>query len=175
VGLDRDALVDHLASYATYHRVRANIVTHALGLPMIALGGLAFLSRFGLGASGLWTPALVTAIATSLYYLSLDLGFGITLTLVSLVLVLAGRLIAALPPGAWILSCVALIGAGTLLQFLGHYFEGRRPAFIDDLRSTLIGPLFILADAAFALGLRRPLRDEIERRAGPLRARAGAA
>jgi uncharacterized membrane protein YGL010W len=40
-----------------------------------------------------------------------------------------------------------------------------------------VGPLFVAAEAAFLLGLRRALRAEVERRAGPtvIRARRGAA
>jgi len=55
------------------------------------------------------------------------------------------------------------------LQFLGHYFEGRKPAFLDDLRGLLDGPLFLVAETAFALGLSPELREEVERRAGPTR------
>jgi uncharacterized membrane protein YGL010W len=47
------------------------------------------------------------------------------------------------------------------LQFLGHVWEGRKPAFVDDLMSLSIGPLFIAAECAFALGLMRTLRTRI--------------
>src|SRR5690606_25492922 len=49
----------------------------------------------------------------------------------------------------------------------GHYWEGRKPAFVDDIIGLIIGPLFVVAEAGFAFGLREDLAREIERRAGP--------
>ena len=60
-------------------------------------------------------------------------------------------------------------------QFIGHYFEGRKPAFVDDLTGLIIGPLFVAAELGFMLGLREPLRLAIEARVGPVRLRDSAA
>lgn len=49
---------------------------------------------------------------------------------------------------------------------MGHYFEGRKPAFVDDLIGLLIGPLFIAAEAGFLLGLRKDVEAEVNVRAG---------
>jgi uncharacterized membrane protein YGL010W len=38
-------------------------------------------------------------------------------------------------------------------QFVGHKFEGRSPAFLDDLRSLLIGPAWILGFIYRRLGI----------------------
>jgi uncharacterized membrane protein YGL010W len=48
-----------------------------------------------------------------------------------------------------------------IIQFIGHAFEGRKPAFLDDLKSLLVGPLFVVAELAFMLGLRRELEAAI--------------
>ncbi|MDI9730509.1 DUF962 domain-containing protein, partial [Stutzerimonas stutzeri] len=53
------------------------------------------------------------------------------------------------------------------MQFVGHYFEGRKPAFVDDLSGLIIGPLFVAAELGLMLGLREPLRLAIEARVGP--------
>ena len=60
---------------------------------------------------------------------------------------------------------------GWILQFIGHYWEGRKPAFVDDILGLVIGPLFILAEATFALGFRREVLHAIEQIAGPPRSR----
>jgi uncharacterized membrane protein YGL010W len=60
-----------------------------------------------------------------------------------------------------------LFVGGWALQFLGHKFEGKKPAFLDDLASLLIGPLFIATEVLFALGKATELQAEIERVAGP--------
>jgi uncharacterized membrane protein YGL010W len=56
---------------------------------------------------------------------------------------------------------------GWLIQFVGHYYEGRKPAFVDDLMGLAVGPLFVVAELAFLLGLRSELREAVELRAGP--------
>ena len=56
-----------------------------------------------------------------------------------------------------------------MIQFIGHFYEGRKPAFVDDLVGLVIGPLFVVAEAGFLLGLRRALQHEIEARVGPVR------
>jgi len=81
----------------------------------------------------------------------------------------AGTAIAALPLPLWAGATAGLFVGGWALQFLGHYFEGKKPAFMDDVRGLLDGPLFLVAEVAFKLGLSPALREEVERRAGPTR------
>ena len=55
-----------------------------------------------------------------------------------------------------------------------HYVTSTRREYFGMLRSgmgagLIVGPLFVVAEAGFALGWRAPLREAIERRAGPLR------
>jgi uncharacterized membrane protein YGL010W len=38
-------------------------------------------------------------------------------------------------------------------QFIGHAIEGRKPAFVDDLRSFLVAPAWLLGDLYRRLGL----------------------
>jgi uncharacterized membrane protein YGL010W len=54
-----------------------------------------------------------------------------------------------------------------VIQFIGHWYEGRKPAFVDDIIGLLVGPMFITAEALFAFGWNRSMLAEIERRAGP--------
>ena len=56
---------------------------------------------------------------------------------------------------------------GWVIQFIGHWYEGKKPAFVDDLVGLLVGPMFIVAEAMFALGWNRSLLAEIEERVGP--------
>jgi uncharacterized membrane protein YGL010W len=64
---------------------------------------------------------------------------------------------------------VALFVVGWVLQFIGHYFEGRKPAFVDDIVGLLVGPMFVVGEAMMALGLLGRLHRAIDRQAGPLR------
>src|SRR5512139_2228629 len=160
------SLVDRLASYADYHRDKRNIATHFVGIPMILVGTQATLARIGIGPLNAAVGA--TALATR-YYRSLDPTFGAAMGAVLGATCAMGTTIAALPLPLWAGAAAGLFVGGWALQFLGHYFEGRKPAFLDDIKGLMDGPLFLVAEVAFALGLSPELRAEVERRAGPTR------
>jgi len=168
-------LNDHLANYAAYHRDRRNIAIHSIGIPLIVLAVAAILSRpryvndvFPV------SPALVLFGIATAFYLRLDLRFGLGMAGVSMVSLAFGAWAAAQSQAMWLGAGLGLFLLGWTLQFVGHYWEGRKPAFVDDLMGLAIGPLFILAEAAFALGLRPEVQRHVESVAGPPRAgRAG--
>lgn len=160
------ALVDRLVSYAQYHRDKRNIATHFVGIPMIVVGTQAALAKIGIGP--LNAAAAATGLATR-YYRALDPTYGNVMAGVLAATAAAGTAIAALPAPLWAGTTAGLIVGGWAFQFLGHYFEGKKPAFLDDLRGLLDGPLFLVAEVAFALGRSPELRAEVERQAGPTR------
>ncbi len=160
------SLVDRLASYAEYHRDKRNIATHFVGIPMIVIGTQAGLAKFGIGPIN--AAAGATALATR-YYRALDPTYGNIMGAVLAATAGLGTAIAAMPLPMWAGATAGLFVGGWAIQFLGHYFEGKKPAFLDDIKGLLDGPLFLVAETAFALGLSPELREEVERRAGPTR------
>lgn len=160
------SLVDRLASYAEYHRDKRNIATHFVGIPMILVGTQATLAKIGIGPFNAAVGA--TALATR-YYRAIDPTYGTVMAAVLGATCAVGTAIAALPLPLWAGAAGSLFIGGWALQFVGHLFEGKKPAFLDDLRGLLDGPLFLVAEIAFALGLSPELREQIERRAGPTR------
>jgi uncharacterized membrane protein YGL010W len=161
-------LVEQLTMYANYHRDRRNIATHFVGIPMIVVSITALLARPSLDVAGFaLTPLLVVATLSTLFYLALDVRFGLAMAAVLAGAGVLGMLIAAQPSSVWLAISIGLFIVGWIIQFVGHFFEGKKPAFVDDLVGLLIGPLFVTAEVAFALGLRREVHDEIVRRAGP--------
>lgn len=165
-------LVDHLAQYAAYHRDPRNILTHFVGIPLIVLAVAILLSRPGF-EFGLYrlSPALLVAGAACAFYLRLDLRLGLLMTLLLALCVWCGAWLAAEPTLIWLGAGLGLFVLGWIIQFVGHYYEGRKPAFVDDLMGLAVGPLFVVAEAAFLLGLRSELRAAVEERAGPVRRR----
>jgi uncharacterized membrane protein YGL010W len=162
-------LVEHLSQYASYHRDSRNIVTHFIGIPMIVLAVAVLLSRPGWDISGLWySPALAIAAASAVFYLRLDRTLGLVMTLVLAFCVWAGASLAQQTTLTWLSAGVGLFVIGWVIQFIGHYFEGRKPAFVDDLSGLIIGPLFVVAELAFLLGRLKPLQHAIESRVGPV-------
>jgi uncharacterized membrane protein YGL010W len=151
-----------LSKYAAYHRDRRNVATHLLGIPMIVLGVVVLLSQPMLENEHGWlTPARVLAFFAMIYYLRLDVRFGFVMVILLSLTAWAGFLIAQLSTAAWLGWGIGLFVVGWIIQFVGHYFEGRKPAFVDDLKSLLIGPLFVVAEVAFMLGLRREVQAAI--------------
>lgn len=161
-------LVDHLAQYAAYHRDRRNIVTHFVGIPMIVLAVTVLLSRPGFSLAGLWlSPALAVALVTTLFYLRLDLRFGVVMGAMLGLCVWFGAGLAVGGTALWLSAGLGLFVVGWTIQFVGHFYEGRKPAFVDDIMGLMIGPLFVVAEAAFLLGLRQEVEHEVVQRAGP--------
>jgi uncharacterized membrane protein YGL010W len=156
-------LTNQLAQYAAYHRDRRNVAMHFIGIPLIVLSIAVLLARPDVDVFGVSvTPIMPIAIAVCIYYLILDLRFGIGMTALIALAVWVGQLIALEETAVWLAAGIALFVVGWIFQFVGHYFEGRKPAFVDDVIGLLIGPLFVYAEAAFALGLRRDLHTAIE-------------
>ena len=163
------SLEQNLTQYAAYHRDRRNIATHFAGIPMIVFAIL-------LAATNAWVPlgplsltlAAIVAIAGCIYYFLLDVVFGVTMALVLFVFcAAASELVARTSAGISLGIAGVLFAAGWGLQFLGHKFEGMKPAFYDDVAQLLIGPLFVCAEVFFLLGAKAGLRRFIEERVGP--------
>lgn len=160
-------LVRALAAYREYHRDHRNVLTHALGIPLIVLAIEVLLSRPALpiaamGAGMALTPAIVATALAAVWYLRLDLKTGLLMTLVLALFLGVGSQIASISTAAWLGGGVGLFVVGWALQFLGHHYEGRKPAFVDDLRSFLVGPLFMVVEGLFALGLMQDLKRQVE-------------
>jgi uncharacterized membrane protein YGL010W len=164
-------LVDLLAQYASYHRDRRNILTHLVGIPMIALSLMVLLARPTLVTMGgvAINPGMVIATVLALYYLKLDLRMGAVMAAVFALGLDVARHTAPLATGAWLAWGLGMFAAGWGIQFWGHYYEGRKPAFVDDVIGLIIGPLFVLAEVAFLLGLRKDVEAAIEQKAGSVR------
>ncbi len=161
-------LTDQLAQYAAYHRDRRNIATHFVGIPMIVVAVATLLSRPGFDVGGwLLTPALVVTALSVAYYLLLDLRFGLAMAVAMAGSLWVGYWFAAQGTALWLAGGIGLFVVGWVLQFIGHYYEGKKPAFVDDLVGLIIGPLFVMAEAAFALGLRKEELARVEARVGP--------
>ena len=157
------SLVDHLSQYAAYHRDPHNIATHFVGIPLIVIAVATLLSRpQWMGIS----PAVLVMLASAVFYLRLELRLGLLMTLLLALTVWLGHALAGLGTAAWLGWGIGLFVVGWVFQFVGHYYEGRKPAFIDDVTGLIVGPLFVVVELGFLLGWREDLRRAIELRAG---------
>jgi uncharacterized membrane protein YGL010W len=166
-------LEQNLTQYAAYHRDRRNIATHFVGIPMIVFAIVLALSRIEVAAGPMTvTVAALWCLVSSIYYLRQDVVLGITMAIVFFVFcAISSELDGRLGLGAALGLAGAIFVAGWVLQFLGHKFEGMKPAFYDDLMQLMVGPLFVCAEAFFFFGAKRGVREYIESRVGPTVAR----
>ncbi|AUZ44189.1 DUF962 domain-containing protein [Pseudomonas orientalis] len=163
------SLVDHLSQYAAYHRDPRNIASHFIGIPLIVVAVAVLLSRPEWPVGALWvSPAVLLALFSAWFYLRLELALGLLMTLLMGLSVWAGHVLAAQNTTVWLSSGIGMFVVGWVIQFVGHYYEGRKPAFVDDVSGLIVGPLFVVAELAFALGLRQALKQQIEQRSGPV-------
>jgi len=166
--LFRPAL-DLMSQYAAYHRDRRNIITHFIGIPLIVFAISALLARaeFTLGDTPM-NAAIVLWALSALWYLTRgNLVLGAATALVNGVLTALAMPTAQGSMTSWLAIGIGSFVVGWVFQFVGHYYEGKKPAFVDDLVGLLVGPMFVVGEAMFMLGWGRPLLAEIERRVGP--------
>ena len=163
-----------MVQYAHYHRDRRNIGTHLLGVPLIfmAIGILLTQPQWRVGEVIL-TPAWLAWGLTSLWYVSRgSFLLGVATVVVNGALIALAHGLAAMSAQLglqfWQLG-LAIFVIGWIIQFIGHYWEGRKPAFVDDIVGLLIGPMFVVGEVLMAMGMLGQMRLAIERQAGPSR------
>ena len=166
--LFRPAL-DLMAQYAAYHRDRRNIATHFIGIPLIVFAISTLLARaeFSIGDTPMNAAILAWALSALWYLTRGNLALGVATTVVNGLLTALAMTAAQGSMTSWLVIGVGSFVVGWVFQFVGHYYEGKKPAFVDDLVGLLVGPMFVVGEAMFMLGWGRPLLAEIERRVGP--------
>jgi uncharacterized membrane protein YGL010W len=163
-----------MSFYAAYHQDSRNKATHFVGVPMIVFSLMIPLGWLRADVDGFAVSgALIVTSLLLLYYLMLDLPLGLAM----------GAVFALMLWGAEPLSQAALMMsfgwflllfiAGWALQLWGHAFEGRKPALVDNLFQIFVAPIFLAAEAFFALGYKPRLHEAVQRRAMEMRAQAG--
>ena len=158
-----------MVQYARYHRDRRNIATHFVGIPLIvfAIGVLLARAQFDIAGLNLSAAWLLWAASTIWYLSRGNLMLGLSTSLVNALLMALAEPLAGGGVASWLAWGVGSFVVGWVIQFIGHWYEGRKPAFVDDLIGLLVGPMFVVAEVMFMLGWNKPLLAEIERRAGP--------
>jgi uncharacterized membrane protein YGL010W len=167
-----------MVQYAHYHRDRRNIVTHLVGIPLIVLsiGMLLSLVSWNIAGYAVSLAALLWVLSTLWYLTRGNLLLGVATSVVNGVLIAlahtpeaaTGWGLSALYDAAWFPG-LAVFVIGWIIQFVGHIFEGRKPAFVDDVVGLLVGPMFVVGEALMMAGMLRSMHSLIEAQAGVTR------
>ena len=169
--------IEQMAMYAAYHRDGRNKATHFVGVPAIAFALLVPMALVRFADLGFYSLSLATvfALAVMVYWIAMDAPFGLATGIAFVPLIwLADWVAQQGQVTAWTVFGVAFVG-GWIVQLVGHAFEGRKPALLDNLLQALIAPIFLVAEIAFLLGLRGSLHKTVEARAPAYAAGAGTA
>ena len=123
-----------LVQYAAYHRDRRNIVSHFIGVPMIVFGVGVLLACASLPAFGgsLTLGWIAFALAAAWYLTRGNLALGITVSLAVGVLIKLGHDVSGGSVAIWLAWGVGFFFVGWVIQFIGHWYEGKK----DDKKVT---------------------------------------
>ncbi|WP_394191123.1 DUF962 domain-containing protein [Pseudoalteromonas atlantica] len=164
-------LEQQLGNYGLYHRSKRNVLTHFFGIPLIVFAVLCLLGRIEIPLAGYdINGSHIAVLASVVYYLMLSFSLGMIMAVILALMAWPASLVSQLSVYEWLSMSIGIFVLGWILQFIGHYFEGKKPAFVDDVVGLIIGPLYVLAEALFMLGLYRDLEQKIEVIAGPTKA-----
>ena len=76
------------------------------------------------------TLAIVLIAASTIYYFILDKVFGLLMLILLVAVYPLASQIAQLSWGEWLAASVGFFVVGWIFQFVGHYFEKKKPAFV---------------------------------------------
>ena len=160
------SLVEQMSVYAAYHRDPTNKAIHFLFVPLIiwsAMGLLLLVPGVRFGELELTLAHAITLVLLA-YYLRLDFQLGVAMVfLFTFLLLTALEVRESLAGDAWILFLAVFVGSW-IAQAVGHSaFEHRRPALADNVFQVFVAPIFVMAEWAFALGLRRSLHEAVQK------------
>jgi len=133
-----------LESYEKNHQNPVNEAIHIIAIPLIMFSILGMTAAFDIFLEYILVGIVI------FYYLKLS-KIAALLMLVWLLIYLG--LVVLLKPYIIEIS-ILLFAFGWILQFLGHFIEGKRPSFFEDLRYFLIGPLFVVQKVISKFGIK---------------------
>ncbi|HZN86731.1 MAG TPA: Mpo1-like protein [Burkholderiales bacterium] len=169
-------LEQQMSFYAAYHQDARNKASHFVGVPMIIFGLFIALgwARVEIGGVPV-TAAMLLAAAVLVWYFLLDVPLALAMLAVNAALLVLADMVSVQPIGAGLLWFLAFFGGGWVIQLVGHVWEGRKPALVDNFFQIFVAPIFLAAEVFFALGYKPALHAAVQKRALEMRAAAGVA
>jgi uncharacterized membrane protein YGL010W len=138
-----------LSEYGESHQHATNKTLHWICVPTIVVSLIGLLWSLPVPqAMRALSPlvnwgTLVLALGV-LYYLRLSVSLAIGMLVFVTLVTLAVLGLERLPWSLWAV-CLALFVVAWIGQFIGHYYEGKRPSFFKDVQFLMIGPLWLLS------------------------------
>jgi uncharacterized membrane protein YGL010W len=167
-------LEQQMSFYAAYHQDARNKATHFVGVPMIIFGLFIALGWARIDAGGVTlTAAMLLAAVVLIWYFLLDVPLALAMLVANGVLLYLADLVSVQPVATGALWFLAFFSGGWVIQLVGHVYEGRKPALVDNFFQIFVAPIFLAAEVFFALGYKPALHAAVQKRALEMRAAAG--
>jgi len=167
-------LEQQMSFYAAYHQDARNKATHFVGVPMIIFGLFIALGWARIEAGGVTlTAAMLLAAVVLVWYFLLDVPLALAMLVTNALLLYLADLVSVQPIATGAIWFLAFFGGGWVIQLVGHVWEGRKPALVDNFFQIFVAPIFLAAEVFFALGYKPALHAAVQKRALEMRAAAG--
>lgn len=127
--------------YIDYHNHPINKLIHFLCIPLIVLTSANFLTKSNLTLFGIGIYRIVLIALLSYYFFVYSsLNFILMLTYYSFIDYFCEKWIIR---KNWFMESLIVFILSWVLQFIGHYIEGNRPALMDSITTAVTeAPLF---------------------------------
>lgn len=162
-------LAEQMAVYQRFHSKEVTKITHYVGVPCVIFGILILLSWVHISIPTIFNISLAWIAITALviYYFFYDILLALVAAVFLILLTYLAELITQGKISIFSLTVffIFFIG-GSVMQFLGHYFEGKYPAFTKNVDQILIAPIFLVAELFFAAGYKKKLQKKVLELAG---------
>lgn len=167
-------LEQQMSFYAAYHQDARNKASHFVGVPMIIFGLFIALGWARVEIAGVpVTAAMLLAAVVLVWYFLLDVPLALAMLVVNAILLVLAERVAVQPIGPGLVWFLVFFGGGWVIQLIGHVWEGRKPALVDNFFQIFVAPIFLAAEVFFALGYKPALHAAVQKRALEMRAAAG--
>jgi uncharacterized membrane protein YGL010W len=168
------SLEQQMSFYAAYHQDPRNKATHFVGVPMIIFGLFIALGWARVDVGGVMlTAAMLLAAVVLMWYFLLDVPLALAMLVSIAVLLYLADMVSLQPLATGALWFIVFFGGGWVIQLVGHAYEGRKPALVDNFLQIFVAPIFLAAEVFFALGYKPGLHAAVQKRALEMRAAAG--
>lgn len=158
------AFIEQAQFYAAYHKNATTRLIHMISVPLILLSAMILLGFVRVVILGVLDINLadIATLGLLIYYFRLNWRLALALIPLLVILLLIAEFFSSQGPTAFSLwSFVIILIFGGVLQFIGHFIEGKRPELADHFQHLLIAPLFLVAEIFFMTGHMGELKTEL--------------
>lgn len=154
---------EQMQAYAGYHHNFWNKFTHFFGVPIVVYSLFVPMGWFRFAPADIpLTGATLFYLSTFVYYCRLDWTVALFQAPITLLILYLADITSRLPFLESLGWFFASFAAGWIIQLIGHYFEGKRPALADNILQIFNAPLFLTLEILMFLGFKKELKATLE-------------